>query len=129
MGKLPLALLVSTILVTGAGSALAFDLSNTHSFGKGSGVAGSLSNRNGLGQAAGTGDGAGLGTAGTDNASGSGGGEAYGGAQADSGYRGFAVGLGSGKAAGAKCGTSFTGGSTQMVQYLGDDGFDTNALC
>ena len=36
---------------------------------------------------------------------------------------------GSSGAAKAKCATSFTGGSTQMVQYAGDDGFDTNALC
>ena len=29
----------------------------------------------------------------------------------------------------AKCSTSFTGGPTEMVQFLGKDGFDTNARC
>jgi hypothetical protein len=29
----------------------------------------------------------------------------------------------------AKCPTSFTGGPTQMVQFIGTDGFDTNAMC
>src|SRR6185436_18879476 len=29
----------------------------------------------------------------------------------------------------AKCPTSFTGGPTQMVQFIGTDGFGTNAMC
>jgi hypothetical protein len=29
----------------------------------------------------------------------------------------------------AKCSTSFTGGPTRMVQFIGADGFDTNAMC
>jgi hypothetical protein len=32
-------------------------------------------------------------------------------------------------AAAAKCSTSFTGGPTEMVQFIGKDGFDTNARC
>ena len=29
----------------------------------------------------------------------------------------------------AKCATSFTGGPTAMVQFIGKDGFDTNLTC
>ena len=29
----------------------------------------------------------------------------------------------------AKCATSFTGGPTTMVQFIGKDGFDTNLTC
>jgi hypothetical protein len=36
---------------------------------------------------------------------------------------------GNGSRASAKCSTSFTGGTTQMVQFIGRDGFDTNAMC
>jgi hypothetical protein len=36
---------------------------------------------------------------------------------------------GDGSGARASCSTSFTGGPTRMVQFIGDDGFDTNAMC
>jgi hypothetical protein len=40
-----------------------------------------------------------------------------------------ATGANSRRTASAKCPTSFTGGPTQMVQFIGTDGFDTNAMC
>jgi hypothetical protein len=36
---------------------------------------------------------------------------------------------GNSRSAPAKCPTSFTGGPTEMVQFIGEDGFDTNVRC
>jgi hypothetical protein len=41
----------------------------------------------------------------------------------------WVAGGGSSDAAPAKCSTSFTGGPTEMVQFVGTDGFDTNVRC
>lgn len=41
----------------------------------------------------------------------------------------WVAGGGSSGSAPAKCSTSFTGGPTEMVQFVGRDGFDTNVRC